>query len=162
VVEVFVMDLMKAFQDVCGDFPTFRSHIVAARELAQDPGVRAELDQAISRMDQSFAEFKQTFPKAVDEVKQTMASAEAKANEASQMLAAAEQQRAQAEEALKASAEAAARPQAPAVVVPQPIDLKLVAQLRQELLERFAGWRKRPDGTGQVVDREIWEDWDEN
>jgi hypothetical protein len=155
------MDLMQAFQEVCGDFPRFRAQVVAARDLTQDAGIRAQLDRVLASMDQSFAEFKQTFPAAADEVKKTLANAEAKAKQASDMLAAAEQQRAQVQAAMQASAEAAASARVPAVVKPAPLDPRLAAQLREELLERFTGWRRRPDGTA-VVDREIWEDWEDN
>jgi hypothetical protein len=154
------MDLMQAFQQVCGDFPQFRAQIVQARDLTQDSGVRAQLDQVLKSMDESFAEFKQTFPRAAEDVKQTLAKAEQKANEASQMLAAAEQKRVEVAEAA-ASAAAAVPAVAVPAAKPDGFDLKLAALLRQELLERFAGWRKGPKGTVRV-DREIWEDWDEH
>jgi hypothetical protein len=154
------MDLMQVFHQACGEFPQFRSQIVHARNVTPDPGIRAQLDQVLASLDKSFADFKQTFPRAADDVKQTLASADAKANEASQMLAAAKQKRAEFTAALKAEKASAAAAEPPAVAKPSPLDLIFAAQLRQELLDRFTGWRKLA-GEERRFDHEIWEDWED-
>lgn len=151
------MDLMQVFHQACGEFPEFRSQIAHARDVTPDPGIRAQLDQLLTTLDKSFADFKETFPRAADDVKQTLASAKAKADEASQMMALAEQQRAEFDAAQKASTPSAVPP---ALAKPPALDLIFAAQLRQELLERFTGWRKLP-GEASQFDHEIWEDWED-
>lgn len=153
------MDLMQAFHQACGEFPQFRSQVVHARDLTPDPGVRAQLDQLLASLDKNFADFKETFPRAADDVKQTLASAKSKADEASQMLAAAEQKRAEFNAAQKA-AKASTAPAHPPTMRSS-LDLIFAAQLREELLERFTGWRK-DGGAEKRFDHEIWEDWEDS
>jgi hypothetical protein len=155
------MDLMQVFHQACGEFPQFLAQIVHARDVTPDPGIRAQLDTMLASLDKSFADFKETFPRAAEEVKQTLASAKAKANEASQMLAAAEQKRSEFNAALKGRESSAATADPPTVAKPSPLDLIFAAQLRQELLDRFTGWRKL-SGEESRFDHEIWEDWEDS
>lgn len=157
------MRLMEEFENTCREFPAFRAAVVEARDVAPDPGTRAQLDHLLNSLDKTYADFQKTFPAATEEVKKQFARAEAEAKQGQERLAKAKAALAEQQKAVAAAKAAAPAPtlEPPAAPpsLPQiaPIDLNVGLRLRDELLKRFAG---RPNADTTFPDREIWEDWE--
>jgi hypothetical protein len=153
------MGLLEAFQDACKEFPAFRAAVVKARDLAADAGTRQQLDHLLNSLDQSYAEFQETFPRAVDEVQGRFQQARETAAQTQQTLAQAKEEIAKQKATAKTPpAEAASLPAPPPLPTMAPIDLAVGLRLRDELLKRFGGLRPRRDRSDE--DREIWQDWE--
>ena len=122
---------------------TFRA-AVAKRDLASDAGTRQQLDHLLGSLDQGFADFKETFPKAVGDIQQQLDEAREKVKQTQQTLAGVKENLAR-QEAAAAAAAAAAPPAQPAVAIPAPpplptmapVNLQVGLRLRDELLKRF-------------------------
>lgn len=149
------MDLLNEFNQLCRDFPEFRQLVAKAEATTTDEGMRRELQSIGSKMDENFAQFQKTFPKAMDDLKKRNAQTEQTIQRTQQMVNDAQTQAAAAQAALIT----------PALAVPAvdgiAVDPRLGPLLRGELLERF-GIPSPPSSQGKdSTYREIWEDWDE-
>ena len=141
-------------ENLLNSLDQYHAGLVRAQAATADPVLRQQLAAVADRLKQSQLQFAGEYQNVTDGLRQRLADAKRKADEARQTVA-------QAREKLAA---AAAKPPEPPAAPEKPngkVDPELGRQLRIELLERF-GNHQPPGNAGKSSPRTAWEDgWNE-